>query len=441
MQLLLEAQGAGLLNGVSIESIINWYGYIMLWTVPIVGAIAFIVHSGKPDSLKGLTKLITKIVEKDMEKKFPQSEPISEAEEEESLEEDDDTEEDESPKENIVDLVQYVGDHYRCSLSSVQQKELFGSYYEWTTDNLFVAEMIDDTNQVKALRVGECIISCNGTPIYKLFVLPRLRGWFGYDFINAATNGIPIKRGLIGLMNKSAGEILGKFLHGKEKKSVQETNFGTTYIEFDEQNCINKMIFYLNGSAEQKQALAHEIYKGVDEFMMQINEVKRLGKPTNYERFWVHVLYDQEQDIKFVDYVAFIKKDKDGNYIFALGRYWRDYATVNEVINNPEQVLRIFSDLISIDPDTITLSKKETDGEEAPKKKKEKISESETASPSEDTQYGDEDENKGEEDEENSNDENTDEEITIDEGLDGLEENYGNEMGYEREPTDDNIID
>ena len=242
--------------------------------------------------------------------------------------------EEENEQFGIANMKLVVGDKYKCFLSQKNRQEIRGGDYSWSTDNPFVGTIHEGKGVFVARKVGKTFVECGGEHIriYYADISPRNKEWFAcqpladlYGHASMATIKIRELKRKIRDLDESRGLI------------VYEWQPGTLTYQLDKKDRVVRLLFRL-----PKDTDLEGIKSGLAEYMEIIKA--EAGNPQCL--YWYHKNGLDDEYPQSVDLAAFLMPSAKGDWYFGIGEYWRAGADEKELANNPEMMIRTFSDML-----------------------------------------------------------------------------------------------
>lgn len=341
---LLNADISKALSEISIESIIRFYGLLCLATLPVSLMALIFIYKKRPNIVSGFDKAVDKLVDGKKSSDKPAEEQKKDIEQPVARNL---TIEEENEEAGCANMNLQVGDKYKCYLSLVNVNNVRGGDHTWRTDNPFVGKIDERTGVFEACKVGSTYINCGGEKIdiYYAVVNPNDTTWFGYYPINDVLTKTCIA-------NVKVRELSKKILDIREDRHLLKYNWdpGILTYQTNKKDEIIRIMFRLPEKAE----LVTTICEKMSEYMDLLDTENKEADG----HFWIHICGKNEDFPESVDYTAFLRKSKKGDYYFGIGECWRMGATETEIMNNTEMIVRSFKDLMDSQDVPTTVGKK-----------------------------------------------------------------------------------
>lgn len=332
---ILTTYAAEAIHGISLISIIEWYGMICLAALPVSLASLIYIYKKRPNVVSAFDRTVDRIVDGRQKGGEPLKEKTEPENGESSASPKAITVEEDNEEAGIPNMILQVGDRYQCCLSKKNRNDILGGDFTWGTDNPFVGDINETKGVFEAKKVGRTYIECGAKQIriYYAEVRPNLTGWFGYLPVNDVLN----KTCLADIkMRELARKILS--IDGTKNTITYDWGGMTLSYQMNRKDEVVRILFRIPDRFD----LIDTIKKGIAEYMEPLktrDEIK--------ERFYYYHMCGLDEDYpESVDFTAFIRKSGKDDWYFGIGECWRAGASDGEIKENTEMVERSFKDLL-----------------------------------------------------------------------------------------------
>ena len=232
-----------------------------------------------------------------------------------------------------------VGDVYHCRTSSVDNDSRRYTL-EWTTDNDFIGT-IDKDGKFTARKAGKVSlfykrkedISDKGHNAYQIEVVPTHREWFGNEFLSALEERTLKEDVISKLMNRS---ILSEKPQQKSITYAGTGDYSELTVQFNMYSELERVLYVV-----QKHVNTEDIVKELDE---RFEEAKLVGTGI---RVWTRrYKKDKDEEIDEVTLYAFLRETLSGQRYLGISQSWREYADINEFLENIKMAEKTFSEIM-----------------------------------------------------------------------------------------------
>ena len=232
-----------------------------------------------------------------------------------------------------------VGDVYHCMTSSVDNDSRRYTL-EWTTDNDFIGTIDKDglftarkTGKVSLFYKRKEDISDKGHNAYQIEVVPTHREWFGNEFLSALEERTLKENVISKLMNRS---ILSEKPQQKSITYAGTGDYSELAVQFNMYSELERVLYVL-----QRHANTDDIVKELDE---RFEEAKLVGTGI---RVWTRrYKNDKDEEIDEVTLYAFLRETLSGQRYLGISQSWREYADINEFLENIKMAEKTFSEIM-----------------------------------------------------------------------------------------------